>query len=178
MFLIQLVVCLDSLWDTSTVLYLAIVFIFQQCTEWYFRHFPRRITPWRKTPSKRTWQHSLSAFSWNWILMQSQTVNRQFTAMLPRYHQGQMEYILRFFLHQLKSILRMNTGKLALQSKGRFRRYDFCSTLSHATFVARDARVIEKILNNVHHLSLPLATNVVRFQNLFQNPTTFLCREQ
>ena len=37
-------------------------------------------------------------------------------------------------------------------NKGRFRWCDFCLPLSRATFIARTAHVIEKILNDSHHL--------------------------
>ena len=40
--------------------------------------------------------------------MQSGTVNNMFTAMLPSHHP--MEYILRFFRQQLKSVLRVLPG--------------------------------------------------------------------
>ena len=47
--------------------------------------------------------------------------------------------------------------------KGRFTRYDFCLRLSHAIFIARAARVMEKSYTIFTIYKWPIATIVVGF---------------
>ena len=47
--------------------------------------------------------------------------------------------------------------------KGRFRRYNFCLPLSHATSRAHAARVMQKVAHNSLHSTLPIPTIVLGF---------------
>ena len=54
----------------------------------------------------------------------------------------------------------MGTSELSGKPKGRFTRYDFCLRLSHAIFVARAARVMEKSYTISTDIKLPVTTIV------------------
>ena len=47
--------------------------------------------------------------------------------------------------------------------KGRFRWYDFCLQLSHATSVAHAACAMQKMVYNTFHLMLPIPMTVIWF---------------
>ena len=70
-----------------------------------------------------------------------------------------------------------NLGKninlmIAKHGNGWLRQYAFCLRLSCATFVARTARIKQRLCTTRHSNILIVATTVIGFWNLFKNPTT------